>query len=46
MKDLGALHNFLGMHVQHTGSSLFLSQRYYMIEILERDEMQAMLNAH
>jgi hypothetical protein len=34
MKDLGELH-FLGMHVQRHGSSLFLSQRQYMLEILE-----------
>jgi hypothetical protein len=27
LKDLGQLHHFLGMHVQHTPSSLFLSQR-------------------
>jgi len=36
MKDLGTLHHFLGMHVQHLGSTLFLSQQQYMIEILER----------
>jgi hypothetical protein len=35
MKDLG-LHHFLGMEVQCLSSSLFLSQRQYMIEILER----------
>ena len=39
MKDLGILHHFLGMHVQHLGSSLFLSQQQYMIEILERAGM-------
>jgi len=39
MKDLGPLHHFLGMHVQHTGSGIFLSQRQYMIEILERAGM-------
>jgi hypothetical protein len=36
MKDLGPLHHFLGMLVQHTGSGLFLSQRRYMLEILGR----------
>jgi hypothetical protein len=36
LKDLGPLHHFLGMHVQHSASGIFLSQRQYMIEILER----------
>lgn len=35
MKDLGELHHFLGMRVQHNGASLLLSQRQYMLEILE-----------
>jgi len=39
MKDLGTLHYFLGMHVQHTPSGLFLSQRQYMLEILDRAGM-------
>jgi hypothetical protein len=39
LKDLGQLHHFLGMHVQHTSSGLYLSQRQYMIEILERASM-------
>ena len=39
LKDLGALHQFLGMQVQRVGSDLFLSQRQYMIEILERAGM-------
>jgi len=39
MKDLGILHHFLGMHVHHLGSNLFLSQQQYMIEILERAGM-------
>ena len=39
MKDLGPLHHFLGMHVQHTDSGIFLSQWQYMIEILERAGM-------
>jgi hypothetical protein len=36
LKDLGQLHHFLGMHVQHTPSGIFLSQRQYMLEILAR----------
>ena len=39
MKDLGPLHHFLGMQVQHTCSGLFLSQRQYMLEILDRAGM-------
>ena len=39
LKDLGQLHHFLGMHVQHTPSGLFLSQRQYMLEILDRAGM-------
>ena len=39
MKDLGHLHHFLGMQVQHTSSGLFLSQRQYMLEILDRAGM-------
>jgi hypothetical protein len=39
MKDLGDLHYFLGMSVQRTSSGLFLSERQYMIEILERAGM-------
>lgn len=35
MKDLGRLH-FIGMHVQHSTSGIYLSQHQYMIEILER----------
>ena len=36
MKDLGELHHFLGMHVQRRGVGLFLSQRQYMVDLLER----------
>jgi uncharacterized protein YbaR (Trm112 family) len=36
LKYLGQLHHFLGMHVQHTSSRLFLSQRQYMLDILDR----------
>jgi hypothetical protein len=39
MKDLGKLHHFLGMQVQHTVAGLFLSQRQYMIDILDRAGM-------
>jgi hypothetical protein len=39
MKDLGELHHFLGMHVQRCGSGLFLSQRQYMMDILDRAGM-------
>jgi len=38
MKDLGQLHHFLGMHVQRHGT-LVLSQRQYMLELLERAGM-------
>jgi hypothetical protein len=36
MKDLGVLHHFLGMHVQH---GLLLSQKQYMVELLDREGM-------
>lgn len=39
MKDLGALHHFLVMRVQRSGTNLLLSQRQYMLEILERAGM-------
>jgi len=39
MKDLGELHHFLGMHVQHCSDGLLLSQRQYMLEILDRAGM-------
>jgi len=39
MKDLGALHHFLGMHVQRSGSGFLLSQRQYMMDILARAGM-------
>jgi hypothetical protein len=39
MKDLGELHHFLGMHVQHCGDGLLLSQEQYMMEILNRAGM-------
>ena len=36
MKDLRELHYFLGMHVQRSGDGLLLSQRQYMLDILDR----------
>jgi hypothetical protein len=36
MKDLSELHHFLAMHVQRCGSGLLLSQRQYMLDILDR----------
>jgi hypothetical protein len=39
LKDLGPLHHFLGMHIQQSASGITLSQRQYMIEILERAGM-------
>lgn len=39
MKDLGELHHFLGMHVQRSGDDLLLSQRLFMLEILDRAGM-------
>jgi hypothetical protein len=35
MKDLGVLHHFLGMHVQPSGDGLLLSQKQYMVELLD-----------
>jgi hypothetical protein len=39
MKDLGELHHFLGVSVSRQSSGLFLSQRQYCLEILERAGM-------
>lgn len=39
MKDLGELHHFLGMHVQRSGNGLLLSQKQYMMELLDRAGM-------
>jgi hypothetical protein len=39
MKDMGPLHHFLGMSVTTHNDGLFLSQRQYMLEILERARM-------
>jgi len=39
MKDLGELHHFLGMQVQRTTDGMVLSQRQYMLDILDRAGM-------
>jgi hypothetical protein len=39
MTDMGSLHHFLGVSVQRQSDSLFLSQRQYMLDILERAGM-------
>jgi hypothetical protein len=41
MKDLGPLHYFLGITVNHCDYALFLSQRQYILDILERAGMSA-----
>ena len=39
MKDLGVLHHFLGVAVQQCSEGLFLSQRQYTLDVLERAGM-------
>lgn len=39
MKDLGSLHYFLGVEVQHTSQGLFLSQTKYALDLLHRADM-------
>jgi hypothetical protein len=39
MKDLSVLHHFLGMHVQPSDDGLLLSQKQYMVELLDRAGM-------
>jgi hypothetical protein len=39
MKDLGALHHFLGMQVERRCDGFLLSQRQYMVDILSRAGM-------
>lgn len=39
MKDLGPLHHFLGLTVTRQPSEFILSQRHYIMEILERAGM-------
>ncbi|XP_019163482.1 PREDICTED: uncharacterized protein LOC109159826 [Ipomoea nil] len=40
IKDLGALHHFLGVEVVPTSSSMFLSQGQYLADILNRFKME------
>ena len=40
MKDLGQLHHFLGVSITSSSAGLFLSQRQYMLDILECAGMQ------
>jgi hypothetical protein len=39
MKDLGPLHHFLGVSVQYQADGLFLTQRQFALDILERAGM-------
>ena len=39
MKDLGPLHHFLGIAVERRAPGLFLSQRQYALDVLERAGM-------
>jgi hypothetical protein len=39
MKDLGPLHHFLGITVEHRLDDLFLHQRTYTLDILKRAVM-------
>jgi hypothetical protein len=39
MKDLGDLHNFLGINVHRNSLGIFLSQQQYTLEILDRANM-------
>ena len=39
LKDLGELYHFLGMRVQRCDQGLLLSQRQFMLDILERAKM-------
>lgn len=39
MTDLGPLHHFLGINVSRTKSTLFLSQRQYLLDLLSRAGM-------
>jgi hypothetical protein len=39
MKYLGHLHHFLGMTVSQSSTGMFLSQRHYILELLERAGM-------
>jgi hypothetical protein len=39
MKFLGPLHHFLGVFIQHQADDLFLTQRQFALDILERVDM-------
>jgi hypothetical protein len=39
MKDLGPLHHFLGVSVQHQSNGLFLTQRQFALDVLEHASM-------
>ncbi|XP_034685771.1 uncharacterized mitochondrial protein AtMg00810-like [Vitis riparia] len=39
MKDLGSLHYFLSVEVQHNSQGLFLSQTKYALDLLQRADM-------
>jgi hypothetical protein len=39
MKDLGALHFFLGIRITHAPAEFFLSQQQYAEDVLERAAM-------
>jgi Reverse transcriptase (RNA-dependent DNA polymerase) len=39
IKDLGSLNYFLGIHVSHSGNSLFLTQTKYIKTILDKAHM-------
>jgi hypothetical protein len=39
MKDLGPLQHFLGVSIQHQMNGLFLTQRQFALDILERAGM-------
>jgi hypothetical protein len=39
MKDLGPLHHFLGVFTLHQANRLFLTQRQFALDILERAGM-------
>ena len=39
MKDLGALHHFLGVTVERRPQGMFLHQRQHTVDILERASM-------
>jgi uncharacterized protein YuzB (UPF0349 family) len=41
MTDMGQLHHFLGISMTHSADGLFLSQRQYTLDILERACMSA-----